>query len=98
MKRQVPRKRATRSERRPKASESYVGRWMPRRTSRGWSMRGRRRSSRATDSLTGRPLAPVRREQVVEHVVDGDRTEEVVGIVDDGDRDKVVGRQVRRHL
>src|SRR4051794_35858588 len=94
MNRQVPRNRATRSDIRPRVSESYRGSGIPGRTSRGWSIRCRGRRSRATGGLPGRALAPVLRQQVVEDVVDGDRTEQVVGVVDDRYGDQVVGSQV----
>src|SRR3954469_22805829 len=71
---------------------------MPGRTSRGWSIRGRARRSRATGGLPRGALAPVLRKQVVKHVVDRHRAQQVVRVVDDGHRDEVVGRQVRRHF
>src|SRR3954465_9676720 len=97
---QVPRNRANRSATRAQVSGSYDGRSSVRRGSFGWSMRARRRSSRAmvTTGVVGRALPPVGRQQVVEHVVDGDGAEQMVGIVDGGDGDEVVGREVRRHL
>src|SRR4051812_34277741 len=101
MNRQVPRKRATRSDTRPSVSASARGSAMPRRTSRGWSMRTAARPgviSRAMGTVPGRSLAPVLGQQVVEHVVDGDRAEQVVGVVDDGYGDEVVGREVGGHL
>src|SRR3954453_19787104 len=96
----VPRKRAKRSAMRAHVSGSYVGRSSVRRGSFGWSIRARRRSSRATVTagVVGRALTPVGRQQVVEYVVDGDGAEQVVGVVDDGNRDEVVGREVRRPL
>src|SRR5213080_1954695 len=96
----VPRKRAKRSAMRAQVSGSYVGRSRVRRWSFGWSIRARRRSSRATVTagVVGRALPPVGRQQVVEDVVDGDGAEHVVSVVDDGNRYEVVGGEVRRHL
>src|SRR5436309_15648264 len=96
----VPRKRAKRSAMRAHVSGSYVGRSSVRRWSFGWSMRARRRSSRATVTagVVGRALPPVGRQQVVEHVIDGHGAEQMVGVVDDGDGDEVVCGEVRGHL
>src|SRR4051812_14235528 len=63
-------------------------------------MRARRRSSRATVTagVVGRALPPVGRQQVVQHVVNGDGPEQMVGVVDDRNGDEVVRGEVRRHL
>src|SRR3954454_13544846 len=81
-----------------------------RRTSRGWSSRGPRpsrrgsrgRSARATGAASAAHptggaaggVAPVLGQQVVEEVVDGDRTNQVAVLVDDRTGHEVVRREV----
>src|SRR5271167_2249155 len=83
--RPVPRKRASPSENRPNASASYrelIG-TAPRGTDRSaLSLRPSRDMMPAMESLYPRPgPPPARRQQVVEHVVDGNRAEQVARLV-----------------
>ncbi len=88
--RAVPMNRAIVSANRPNASASYRG--AARRTPFGWSSR---RSARSTIDV---PFPPVLRQEMVEHIVDGDRADQAVVLVDHRGRHQVVGRQVASHL
>src|SRR4051795_8896655 len=88
--RPVPRKRAMPSAKLPTAS-GFSRRKLPRLRARP-----RGTSSRWPSAPTG-PLAPVVGQQVVEHVVDADRTDQPALGVDDRSGDQVVGGEVAGH-
>src|SRR5262249_31786122 len=97
-KRPVPRNRAIASENRPNASASY------RAPTRGETPRGTDRSVRSvrrragSRAISASRLSPVGRQQVVEHVVHGDRAEQAAVVVAHGHADQVVGGQPDRQL
>ena len=104
-KRPVPMKRAMRSEKRPNASGSGDGQDASDRApaaGRAGAGGGQRAPRSATPlcsaarSVDGIEvvLAPVVRQQVVEHVVDGHGAEQASAVIDDRRRDQVVGREV----
>src|ERR1700712_3153078 len=88
--RPVPRNRAIPSANRPTASGSSRRKLPKPRAPRGTS-------SRRPSATTG-PLAPVLGQQVVEDVVDADRTDQVTLLVDDGGGHQVVRGEVPGHL
>ena len=94
----MPMNRAMLSDHRPNASGSNRGSVIRPRLARLVEAHGPARLSHC-----GRPgghgrhlrrvaVAPVARQQVVEHVVDGDRADQPVVLVDDRHRHQVVGR------
>src|SRR5213594_2642436 len=95
--RPVPRNRAIASENRPNASASY------RVPIRGVTPRGTDRSFRSARRLAIRAisasrLAPARRQQVVQHVIHGNRPEQAAVLVTYRHADQVVGGEPGREL
>src|ERR1700750_1679493 len=86
----VPRNRAIASENRPNASASY------RAPIRGVAPRGTDRSFRSARRLANRAISasrpsPAHRQQVVQHVVHGNRAQQAVVLVAHRHADRVVG-------
>src|SRR5690349_10112928 len=95
--RPVPRNRAIASENRPNASASY------RAPIRGAAPRGTDRSFRSVRRVANRAIsasrpAPARRQQVVQHVVHGNRAEQAPVLVAHRQADQVVGGEPGRQL
>src|SRR5580704_12461821 len=96
-KRPVPRNRASASEKRPNASASYLA------PIRGAAPRGTDRSFRSARRVANRAIsvscpAPARRQQVVQHVVHGNRAEQAAVLVAHRHADQVVGGEPGRQL
>src|SRR2546425_289507 len=95
--RPVPRNRAIASEKRPNASASY------RAPIRGVAPRGTDRSFRSARRLANRVISasrppPVRWQQVVQHVIHGNRAEQAAVLVAHCHADQVVGGEPGRQL
>src|SRR6516162_5595656 len=96
-KRPVPRNRAIASEKRPNASASY------RPPIRGVAPRGTDRSFLSARRLANRAISasrppPVHRQQVIQHVVHGNRAEQAGVLVAHRHADQVVGGEPGRQL
>src|SRR5436190_10032241 len=93
----VPRNRAIASENRPNASASY------RAPIRGVAPRGTDRSFRsarrpANRDISASRLPPAHRQQVVQHVIHGNRAEQAAVLVAHRHADQVVGGEPGREL